>query len=96
MIKQILQQLKQEIQVLRLAIKHPATPWYARWWTLLVIGLALSPIDLIPDFIPVIGYLDDLLFIPAGIWVARRLIPKEVMAECRQQVSLCHNPPPSL
>ncbi len=59
------------------------TPWYARAWALLVVAYALSPIDLIPDFVPVLGYLDDLLLLPLGIVVAVRLIPAAVMAEAR-------------
>ena len=58
-------------------------PWYARLWVAIVVGYALSPLDLIPDFIPVLGYLDDLILIPAGIVIAIKLIPAPVLAECR-------------
>jgi uncharacterized membrane protein YkvA (DUF1232 family) len=78
-------QLKRETYALYLAYQHPRTPWYARWWALLVVAYAISPIDLIPDFIPVLGYLDDLILIPAGVIVALRLIPPDVLAECRAQ-----------
>jgi uncharacterized membrane protein YkvA (DUF1232 family) len=65
------------------AARDPRTPWYARWLALAVVGYALSPIDLIPDFIPVLGYLDDLLLVPLGIWLVLRLVPPQVMAEHR-------------
>ena len=66
------------------AYKNPRTPWYAKLWSMIVVAYAFSPIDLIPDFIPVLGYLDDLVLIPLGMAVAVKLIPKDVLAECRQ------------
>ena len=66
-----------------LAARHPDTPWYAKLLVAGIVAYALSPIDLIPDFIPVLGYLDELVLIPIGIAIAIRLIPPEVMAECR-------------
>jgi uncharacterized membrane protein YkvA (DUF1232 family) len=80
-----MQALKKETFALYLASRHPAVPWYAKGLALLVVGYALSPIDLIPDFIPVFGYLDDLILIPLGIMLVIRMIPEEVLAECRQQ-----------
>ena len=77
--------LKRELYALYLASRDPRTPWYAKAAIAGVLAYALSPIDLIPDFIPVIGYLDDLVLLPAGIWVALRLIPPAVMAESRAQ-----------
>lgn len=77
------QQLKKETYALYLAYKDPRVSWFARLWLALVVGYALSPIDLIPDFIPVLGYLDDLILVPLGIWVAIKLIPEPVLAECR-------------
>ncbi|MCX5830854.1 MAG: YkvA family protein [Deltaproteobacteria bacterium] len=77
--------LKQETFTLVVACRHPRVPWYAKALALLVVGYALSPIDLIPDFIPVLGYLDDLVLIPLGILLVIRLIPEEVLAECRRQ-----------
>lgn len=71
--------------MLYLAARHPMTPWYARLLAAGVAAYALSPIDLIPDFIPVVGYLDDLLIVPAGIALAIKLIPPSVMEECRQR-----------
>jgi len=68
---------------LYLAYKHPRTPWYARVFVAGVVAYAFSPIDLIPDFIPVIGMFDDLILVPIGIFIAIRLIPKDVFAECR-------------
>jgi uncharacterized membrane protein YkvA (DUF1232 family) len=77
--------LKQETFTLVVACRHPRVPWYAKALALLVVGYALSPIDLIPDFIPILGYLDDLILIPLGFMLVIRLIPAEVLAECRRQ-----------
>ncbi|AMG87500.1 YkvA family protein [Bordetella bronchiseptica] len=67
------------------AVRHPGTPWYAKALGLLVVAYALSPIDLIPDFIPVLGYVDDVLLLPALIWLAIRMVPPQVLAQCRNQ-----------
>ena len=75
--------LKREVRALYLAYRDPRTPWYGRMLAALVVAYALSPIDLIPDPIPVLGYLDDLILIPLGVALALRMIPREVMAECR-------------
>ena len=75
--------LKRETFTLYLACRHPRVPWYAKLLAFLVVGYALSPIDLIPDFIPVLGYLDDLVLIPLGLMLVIRMIPAEVLAECR-------------
>ncbi len=85
-LKQRACRLKAEILVLHLAIRHPETPWYAKVFVAGVVGYALSPIDLIPDFVPVLGYLDDLILIPAGIALAIRMIPAHVLNECRTRV----------
>jgi uncharacterized membrane protein YkvA (DUF1232 family) len=77
--------LRREIYALYLAYRHPDTPWYARWVAALVAAYAFSPIDLVPDFIPVLGYLDDLLLLPLGIALAIKLVPPQVMQECRAQ-----------
>jgi uncharacterized membrane protein YkvA (DUF1232 family) len=77
--------LKSEILAIYLACQHPETPWYARALAVFILGYALSPIDLIPDFIPVLGQLDDLVLIPAGMALLVRLIPREVMEECREK-----------
>lgn len=77
--------LKREVYALYLAYKDPRVPWYARVFAGCVVAYAFSPIDLIPDFIPVIGYLDDLILVPLGIALAVRMIPATVLAECRQE-----------
>lgn len=76
--------LKADIFALYLAYRHPQVPWYAKLVVACVVAYAFSSIDLIPDFIPILGYLDDLLLLPAGIMLALRLIPPEVLAECRR------------
>jgi uncharacterized membrane protein YkvA (DUF1232 family) len=82
-----IQQLKRETYALYLAYHHPDTPRLAKIWTVIVVAYALSPIDLIPDFIPVLGYLDDLILIPLGITIAIKLIPPDVMRECRERAA---------
>ncbi len=77
--------LKRDVVALWLAARDPRTPWQARALAGFVAAYALSPIDLIPDFIPVLGCLDDLLIVPAGIWLAVRWIPPALMAEFREQ-----------
>jgi uncharacterized membrane protein YkvA (DUF1232 family) len=79
-------QLKTEILALYLASKHPGTPWHAKVLAAVIIGYALSPIDLIPDFIPVVGYLDDFIIVPAGISLLIKIIPRDVLEECRAKV----------
>ena len=90
-------QLKAETYALYLAYRDPRAPWYARLLAAVVVGYAFCPIDLIPDFVPVLGYLDDLLLVPLGIWLALKLIPPEVMAEsrARAQESLANGKPVS-
>ncbi|MDP2806713.1 MAG: YkvA family protein [bacterium] len=84
-IRQKVADLKKETYALYLACRDPRVPWYAKAVAAATVAYAVSPIDLIPDFIPVIGYLDDLLIIPLGIALSVRLIPVEIMAECRQK-----------
>jgi uncharacterized membrane protein YkvA (DUF1232 family) len=76
--------LKTEAHAVYLASRDPRVPWYAKLLAVCVLGYLFSPIDLIPDFIPVLGYLDDLLIVPAGLWLVIRLIPPEIMDEHRQ------------
>jgi uncharacterized membrane protein YkvA (DUF1232 family) len=83
--KQQAKQLKIEVYALYLAYRDPRVSWYARAFTACVVGYAFSPIDLIPDFIPIIGYLDDLVLIPLGIKLAISMIPPNVMAESREK-----------
>jgi uncharacterized membrane protein YkvA (DUF1232 family) len=87
--------LKQETYAIYLACKDPRVPWYGRVIAACVVGYALSPIDLIPDFIPVLGYLDDLILIPLGIALVLKTIPPVVMAESREKarVFMSHGKP---
>lgn len=84
-IKRWAKQLKADISALNLAYRDKRTPVYAKILPVLVVGYALSPIDLIPDFIPVLGFLDDAIILPVLIWLTVRLIPPEVMADCRER-----------
>ena len=77
--------LKRDVMTLWFVLKHPQAPWYARALAALLTAYALSPIDLIPDFIPVLGYLDDLIIVPVGIWLLLKIIPSQVLDECRNQ-----------
>ena len=86
--KQRVKQLKLETWTVYLAYRDPRTPWYARLVAVCVVGYALSPIDLIPDFIPVLGYLDDLILVPLGLALVLRMIPEPVLDECREQAKL--------
>ena len=81
-------QIKRDGVTLWFAGKHPSTPWYAKALGVFVVAYALSPIDLIPDFIPVLGYLDDVLLLPGLIWVTIKLLPPEVLADCRNQADV--------
>lgn len=83
--KQKIQNLKTEVHALYLASKDPRVPWYAKVFMALIIGYAMCPIDLIPDFIPVLGQLDDFIIVPAGIAFVIKMIPKNIMEECRQK-----------
>ena len=76
---------KREFEIYRCALRHPDTPWFAKVLLGLAVGYALLPFDLIPDFLPVIGHLDDLVIVPSLVWLALRLIPLTVMDECRAQ-----------
>ena len=82
-LKQRARHLKADTYALYLAARDPRTPWYAKLLVAGIVAYAFSPIDLIPDFVPVIGYLDDLILIPIGIVLAIKLIPHQVLAECR-------------
>ncbi len=77
-------EMRNETLAISLACRDPRVPWYARALAAVIVGYALSPIDLIPDFIPVLGYLDDLILIPLGIALLLRMIPVEVMEEARE------------
>lgn len=84
-LKKWARQLKSEIVTLWFAYRHPATPGVAKLLAVLVVAYAFSPIDLIPDFIPVLGWLDEIILLPAGIWLALRLLPPAVQTECRRE-----------
>jgi len=75
--------IKRDVRALYLSARDPRVPWYAKAVALAVAAYALSPIDLIPDFIPVLGYLDDIILVPLGILLAVRLIPPDILAENR-------------
>ncbi len=79
--------LKRETYAVYLAMRDPRVPWYAKALAACVVGYAFSPLDLIPDFIPVIGYLDDLIIVPLGVALVVRLIPPAVLSECREQAA---------
>ena len=85
-LKSLTRHLKQEFEVYRLVLKHPQTPWLAKAFLGLAIGYLLLPFDLIPDFIPVLGQLDDVIIIPVLVYIALFFIPKEVIQTCRKQV----------
>jgi uncharacterized membrane protein YkvA (DUF1232 family) len=80
--------LKAEMMAMYLACRHPRTPWYARVLAAAVVAYLVSPLDLIPDFIPVLGLVDDLILVPLGIAVVVNLIPEDVMRECRERASV--------
>jgi uncharacterized membrane protein YkvA (DUF1232 family) len=81
--KQRARRLRAETFALYLVARHPGTPWYAKLFVAGIVAYAFSPIDVIPDFVPVLGYLDDLILIPMGIALAVRMVPPSVLAECR-------------
>jgi uncharacterized membrane protein YkvA (DUF1232 family) len=89
--------LKAETLALYLAVRDPRVPWYAKMTAAVVVAYALSPIDLIPDFVPILGYLDDLILIPLGIALVLHMIPVTVMEDCRERarVELTGNRPVS-
>jgi uncharacterized membrane protein YkvA (DUF1232 family) len=82
-LKQRARSLKAETFALYLAARHPKTPWYAKLVVAGIVAYAFSPIDLIPDFVPILGYFDDLILLPFGIALAIKMIPAPVLAECR-------------
>jgi uncharacterized membrane protein YkvA (DUF1232 family) len=77
--------LKAETYTLYLAYRHPRTPWHAKVFAALIVGYVFSPIDPIPDFIPIVGLLDELVVVPIGVIIARKMIPKDVFEECRKK-----------
>jgi uncharacterized membrane protein YkvA (DUF1232 family) len=83
--QQKVRQLKKETYTIYIACKDPRVPWYARVFAGFVVAYAFSPIDLIPDIIPILGYLDDLILVPLGIILVIKMIPPDVLAECREK-----------
>lgn len=77
--------LKRDIITLWFALKHPLTPWHARALAAVLTAYAFSPIDLIPDFIPILGYLDDLIIVPVGVWLLLRMVPTQVLTDSKDQ-----------
>ncbi|SMC93223.1 YkvA family protein [Sporomusa malonica] len=90
-LKQWARKLKSDVIAMYFALKHPQTPLYAKIFAAIIVGYALSPIDLIPDFIPVLGYLDEVILLPLGIALAIRLMPTSVLDACREEAK--KNPP---
>ena len=86
-VRQWAQIVKRDTVCLYFAARDPRTPWYAKAIAASVVAYALSPIDLIPDFIPIIGYLDDILLVPMGLWIAMRMVPADVIEDCRVQAT---------
>jgi uncharacterized membrane protein YkvA (DUF1232 family) len=91
-VKQWASAITRDVHALYLASRDPRVPWYAKALAIVVAGYALSPIDLIPDFIPVLGYLDDLILVPLGILAVVRLVPPDVMAEHRARAAALDRP----
>jgi uncharacterized membrane protein YkvA (DUF1232 family) len=88
--------IKRDVHAIYLASRDPRVPWYAKALGIAVAAYALSPIDLVPDFIPVLGYLDDLIIVPLGIALIVRLIPADVMTEYRAQAAAMQDRPASI
>jgi uncharacterized membrane protein YkvA (DUF1232 family) len=88
-------ELKSEVAALYFAVKDPRVPWHAKVFAACVVAYALSPIDLIPDFIPVLGYLDDIILIPLGIVLTVKMIPPSVLEECRAKARSAQEKPKS-
>src|SRR5215470_7955854 len=93
--KQWARVVRRDVHALYLAGRDPRVPWYAKALALCVAGYALSPIDLIPDFVPVLGYLDDVILVPLGILLVVKLIPPGIMAEHRALAAAAQNRPVS-
>ena len=86
-LRALVARFKREVVVLWFCTRHPRTPFIAKALAAALVAYAFSPIDLIPDFIPVLGYVDDLILLPLGIWLVLKLVPEDVMAECRAEAA---------
>jgi uncharacterized membrane protein YkvA (DUF1232 family) len=92
LLKNWARKMKLEVHAIYLAARDPRVPWYVKLLAMAVAGYALSPIDLIPDFIPVFGYVDDLIIVPLGVWATISLIPADVLAEYRAVANASKRP----
>ena len=94
-LKEKAEQLKNETYALYLASKDKRVPWYAKGFVIVIVAYALSPIDFIPDFIPVLGYVDDLIILPALVALTVKLIPQDIFLQCQNEAQgLCENDKP--
>jgi uncharacterized membrane protein YkvA (DUF1232 family) len=93
MMREWAKRLKRESLALYLAARDPRTPFYAKILAGIIVAYAFSPIDLVPDFIPILGYLDDVILLPLGIWFVLKLIPENVMAESHEQAKALSEKP---
>ncbi len=84
--------LLREARALRFVLRDPRTPWYARWFVTATLLYIVSSGDLIPDFLPILGFIDELLIIPVALWIAIRLVPRDVMADGRRCALIVHPP----
>ena len=82
-LKQRARALKADTLALYFVARHSGTPWYAKLMAFIVVAYAFSPVDLVPDFVPVLGYLDDVILVPLGIALTLKLVPDDIMGECR-------------
>ena len=92
----LIHRLRVEVHAAWLAARDPRTAWYARLFGLLLTAYALSPLDLIPDFIPILGLVDDAILIPLGMWLFVRMIPADLMEECRKRAEAASERPRSV
>ena len=92
----LLHRLRVEVHAAWLAARDPRTPWPARLFGMLLTAYAVSPLDIIPDFIPIVGLLDDVVLIPLGLWLFVRMVPVEVLADCRRRAEQAAEKPRSL
>ena len=86
--KKILKDFQHELRIYRLVFRDERTPRWSKRLLAIAIGYDVSPVDLVPDFIPVLGHLDDLVIVPALIWIAVKMIPRKVLEDCRNQAKL--------
>lgn len=95
-LRQRAKKLKSEVYALYFAYRDPRVPWYAKLWVAIIVGYAFSPIDFIPDFIPVLGYLDDVILIPLAIALAIKMIPQDAMQDAREKAKNLKDKPKNI